>query len=171
MMRLQVIIRAVVLALALVSSPAWAQQYSGGAHWLKSPQGELAINSGFVNNLNVHTFHVYSFLFKPVNSELGWQQVPIVECNNGSDLKFTITTANTADFTLRDARIVIVGGTFELRIAQMVYKESPYDEDSSVQLRRYVLEQIEDEERWVFQYASSHDAGRGATIEQALIPR
>lgn len=171
MRTLQVNIRAFVLAWALVSSPAWAQQYSGGAHRLKSSQGELVINSGFVNNLNVHTFNVYSFLFKPVSSDFGWQQVPVVEHNDGSDLRFTMTTANTADFTLRDARVVIVGGAFELRIAQKVYKDSPYDEDSSIQIRRYVLEQTEDEERWVFQYASSQNVGRGATIEQALTPR
>lgn len=171
MMRLQLSIRAVVLALALVFSPAEAQQYPGGTHRFESPQGELAIHSGFVNNWNAHTFNVYSFLFKPVDSELGWQQVPVVERNDGSDLKFTVLTANTVDFTLRDARVAVAHGTFELWVAQKIYKESPYDDNASVQLRRYVLVQTEDEERWVFQYASSRDLGRGTTIEQALNPR
>lgn len=171
MMRLQLNFRAVVFALALVVSPAGAQQYPGGTHRLESPQGELAINSGFVNNWNVHTFNVYSFLFKPVSSELGWQQVPVVERTDGSDLKFTVMTANTADFTLRDARVALVDGTFELRVAQKIYKDTPYDENASVQLRRYVLMQTADEDRWIFQYASSRNLGRGATIEQALDPR
>lgn len=171
MMRLPLSIRAVVFALALALSPAWAQQYPGGTHRLESPQGELVINSGFVNNWNVHTFHVYSFLFKPVDSELGWQQVPVVERDDGSDLKFTVMTANTVDFTLRDARVAVTHGTFELWVAQKIYKDSPYDDDASVQIRRYVLRQTGDEERWIFQYASSRNLGRGTTIEQALNPR
>lgn len=162
---------AIALAQALALSPVCAQQYAGGTHRLQSPQGELAINSGFVNNWNVHTFNVYSFLFKPLNSELGWQQVPVVERNDGSDLKFMVTTANTADFTLRDARVAVVHGTFELWVAQKIYQDSPYDDAVSVQLCRYVLVQTEGEERWIFQYASSRNLGRGTTIEQALNPR
>lgn len=171
MMRFNVKIRAVFLMLALALTPAWAQQYPGGAHRLKSLQGELVINSGFVNNLNIHTFHVYSFLFKPVDAEMDWQQVPIVERDDGSELKFTVTRTHTADFTLRDARVVVVNGIFELRVAQKIHKGSPYDDDSSIQVRRYVLEQTEDEERWVFRHVSSKDAGRGTTIEQALNSR
>lgn len=171
MMRLNVNIRAAFLMLALTLTPAWAQQYPGGAHRLRSLQGELVINSGFVNNLNIHTFHVYSFLFKPVDAELDWQQVPIVERDDANELKFTVTRTHTADFTLRDARVVVVNGIFELRVAQKIHKGSPYEDDSSVQVRRYVLKQTEDEERWVFQYVSSKDAGQGTTIEQALSPR
>ena len=164
-------IRAIALAQALVLSPVWAQQYPGGTHRLESRQGELAINSGFVNNWNMHTFNVYSFLFKPLNSELGWQQVPVVDRNDGSDLKFIVMTANTADFTLRDARVAVVHGTFELWVAGKIYKETPYDDNVSVQLQRYVLVQTEGEDRWVFQHASSGNLGRGITIEQALNPR
>lgn len=168
---LNVNIRAVFLLLAFAVAPAGAQQYRGGAHRLESPQGELVINSGFVNNLNVHTFHVYSFLFKPSDPGSGWQQVPVVEQDIGSDMKFTVTTANTADFTLRDARVVVVDGAAELQIAQKIFRHSPYDDNATVQLRRYVLQQTEDEERWVFQYASSSSVGRGVTVEEALNPQ
>lgn len=164
-------IRAVILVLAFAVAPAWAQQYPGGAYRLESPQGQLVVNAGFVNNLNVHTFHVYSFLFKPGDPASGWQQVPIVEQDDGSDMEFTLTTAHTADFTLRDARVVVVGGTFELHVAQKMFKHTPYDDNASIQVRRYVLQQTEDEERWVFQYASSRNAGRDLAVEQALNPR
>lgn len=158
-----------LIATLLAVAPAWAQQYSGGSHRIVTPQGTLVINSGFVNNLNVHTFHVYSFLLKPSgDSDDGWQQVPVVESREDGALKFTLTTANTADFTLRDAKVAVVDGRVVLLVAHRRYKDTPYDDDASVEVRRYELRQTQDEERWIFQWISTWDAGGKASVEQAL---
>jgi len=157
-----------VLAAAFAILPARAQQYAGGRHVIATPQGELVVNSGFVNNLNAHTFQVYSFLLKPKNAEDGWQQVPLVDGPGDTALKFTMSTANTADFALRDAKVFVAGGKVLLQVAQKKYKDTPYDESATVEVRRYELKQLPDEERWVFEYVSARNAGNGITVEQAL---
>lgn len=159
---------AMALTLMLALGPVKAQQYPGGSHSVVTPQGTLVINSGFVNNLNVHTFQVYSFLFKPKATDEGWQQVAIVENDNGSALNFTLTTANTADFALRDAKASVSGGKLLLQVAQKKYKATPYDDDARVEVRRYELQQMPDEERWVFRLVSVRDAGSKVSVEQAL---
>lgn len=153
---------------ALAAGGACAQQqYAGGSHIVTASQGTLEVNSGFVNNLNVHTFQVYSFLFRPKTAGDTWQQVPIVD-NDQSNLKFVVTTSNTADFTLRDAKVLVVSGKFILRVAQMIYKETPYDEDATVVVRSYELRKTADEERWIFKLVSTRDIGSGKTVDEAL---
>lgn len=160
-----------LIAAALSFGAAWAQQYPGGSHSIASPQGTLVVNSGFVNNFNVHTFHVYSFLFKPKEPGADWQQVPIVEGADISSLKFLVTTASTADFTLRDAKVSVVGGRLVLHVAEKRYKDTPYDEHAPIEVRRYELRKTQDEGRWVFDLVSMNSAGVGTAVEDALRAR
>lgn len=159
---------ALALASMLALTPAQAQQYPGGSHAIAGPQGTLVINSGFVNNLNVHTFQVYSFLFKPKSQTGSWHQVPVMEGDDASNLKFVVTTANTADFSLRDAKVSVSGQKLLLHVVQKKYKDTPYDDDAKVEVRRYELQKLPDEQRWIFRLMSVRDAGTKTTVEQAL---
>ncbi|WP_394538505.1 hypothetical protein PRJ39_22845 [Lysobacter enzymogenes] len=155
--------------MAVLAAPGVnAQQYAGGRHAIATPQGELVVNSGFVNNLNAHTFQVYSFLLKPNGADEGWQQVPLVDGTGDTALRFTLSTANTADFALRDAKVSVAAGKVLLQIAQKKYKDTPYDDDATVEVRRYELKRLVDEQRWIFEYVSARNAGREVTVEQAL---
>jgi len=157
-----------LLSLLLGAGAVSAQQYPGGSQKISSAQGTLVVNSGYVNNLNAHTFHVYSFMLMPKDTRAGWQQVPVVESDVDPDMRFSVTTANTADFALRDAKVAAIAGKLVLRVAQLKYKDTPYDNKTSVEVRRYELKQTQDEERWVFAYVSSCNAGSKLTVEQAL---
>jgi len=157
-----------LLAILLNAGTVSAQQYRGGSHKIPSAQGTLVVNSGYVNNLNAHTFHVYSFMLMPRDAGDGWQQVPLVESDANPDMKFVVTTANTADFALRDAKVSAIAGKLVLQIAQLKYKDTPYDKNTSIEVRRYDLRQTEDEERWVFAHVSSRNVGAKFTVEQAL---
>ena len=159
-----------LFTLILCVGVAWSQQYTGGSHRISSPQGTLVVNSGYVSNFNVHTFHVYSFQFKPNATDEEWQQVPVMEARDSTEMKFMVTTANTADFTLRDAKVLVSGGKLTLLVAQKKYKETPYDDDAFVEVQRYELQKTIDEGRWVFRKISSRKTGGAVTVELALNP-
>lgn len=156
------------LTLLLCAAPTEAQQYPGGSHRIGAPQGTLVINSGFVNHLNAHTFHVYTFLFKPRVAGQAWQQVPVVESDSGAGMNFTLTTSNSADFTLRDAKVSLSAGRVLLQVAQKKYQSTPYDDNATVEVMLYELQQTRDEGRWIFKRVGARDVGTKVSIEQSL---
>lgn len=156
------------LTLLLGAGPTEAQQYRSGSHRISAPQGTLVINSGFVNHLNAHTFHVYTFLFKPSAAGQEWQQVPVTGGDSGAGLNFTLTTSNSADFTLRDAKVSVSAGRVVLQVAQKKYQSTPYDDNATVEVTLYELQQTRDEGRWIFRRVGARNVGTDVSVEQSL---
>lgn len=55
-----------------------------------------------------------------------------------------------------------------LYIAELSFKDTPYDDDAAVELKRYLLKQQPDEERWVLVLDSTRRLPQGVDVAQAL---
>lgn len=150
--------------LLLANCAAQAQNFAPGATEIVAEVGILRINSGLVGNFNAHDFHVYSFQLKAGAAEEQWNQVPLAVAGQ-PDLEFIVTTAATADFFIRDATIRHEGESLVLTVAQLRFDETPYDDSAWVELRRYVLRRIDDENRWVFEQSEVNRAPQGTTVD------
>ncbi|HEL3748306.1 hypothetical protein JAK58_08735 [Stenotrophomonas maltophilia] len=163
------IIRHFLLLLALCMGPsANAQQYSTGSTDIKTAQGTLRVNSGYVSHSNAHSFHVYSFQYRPIANEAVWNQLPLLARNDAPPVDFLVKATATADFPLRDARVRVEAGKVVLYIAELSFKDTPYDDDAAVELKRYLLKQQPDEERWVLVLDSTRRLPQGVDVAQAL---
>lgn len=151
----------------LLTAPAHAQQYKPGTATIATAQGTLRVNSGLVNHFNAHSFYVYSFQWQPQGKDAVWNQVPLLAKADAAPTEFVLKTAATADFALRDARVVQAGGKTWLSVANLTYTDTPYDDDASVELKRYELVRQPDEDRWVFVLRSTRSLKK-ATVAQAL---
>ncbi|MGY0611516.1 hypothetical protein [Luteimonas sp. A501] len=162
--------RFLVTALLLCAvGSASAQNYASGEHVLDSAQGELRINVGLVSHLNAHTFHVYTFQFRP-SGETAWHQLPLVRDAADPALDFILTRTATADFTTRDARLAVDGPAPGLAIAALEYEDTPYDDDARVRVETFALKRLDEEGRWIFERQGESLAAPGTTIEEALRP-
>lgn len=156
-----------LLAAAIAAAPAEAQQYKPGTATIASAQGTLRVNSGLVNHFNAHSFYVYSFQWQPSGKDAVWNQVPLLAKPDAAPSEFVFKTAATADFPLSDARVVQAGGKTWLSTAQLKYQDTPYDDTTSVEVKRYELVRQPDEDRWVFVLRSTRNVGK-KTVTQAL---
>lgn len=150
--------------LLLASSVVQAQSFAPGTTEIVAEIGTLRINSGLVGNLNAHDFHVYSFQLKAPGAEAQWSQVPLVMAGR-PELEFIVTTAATPDFSTRDATIRREDKSLVLTVAQLRFDETPYDDDAWVELRRYVLRHLDEEDRWIFEQINVSRAPQGTTVD------
>jgi|26BtaG_2_1085354.scaffolds.fasta_scaffold02288_2 hypothetical protein len=153
--------------LLLASFSANSQHFATGYTELQIPSGIVRINSGRVGSFNAHEFYVYSFQLKPDGAEQQWNQVPLV-VQDDPELEFMITTGATADFATRDATIRQEGDGVLLTIAQMRFEDTPYDENTWIELHRYRLRHLEDDNRWVFEQIGIERAPPGTTVESYI---
>lgn len=162
-------IRSFLLLLGLsLASLAQAQQYPPGSTDIKAGQGTVRVNTGYVSHFNAHSFHVYSFQYRPTASDAVWNQLPLLPRNDAPPAEFLVKATATADFPLRDARVVVEGNKVALYIAELTFKDTPYDDNATVELKRYVLKQQPDEERWVLVLDSTRRLPQGTDVTQAL---
>lgn len=163
------IIRYFLLLLALcIASFANAQQYSTGSTDINTAQGTLRVNSGYVSHFNAHSFHVYTFQYRPNANGAVWNQLPLLPRNDAPPVDFLVRATATADFPLRDARVRLEAGKVVLYIAELSFKDTPYDDDAAVEMKRYLLKQQPDEERWVLVLDSTRRLPQGVDVAQAL---
>lgn len=155
------------IALALCAPALRAQTYATGEHTMQAPVGQLRINSGFVAHQNAHSFHVYTFLFRPDGTET-WHQVPVIREIDAPAMEFTVRRTATADFTTRDAVAVPHSGGLRLTIAALDYASTPYDADAVARIEHFRLEQLEEEGRWIFLLYSNGVAQKGESIEDVI---
>lgn len=148
--------------------PAKAQQYAAGNTDIQTPHGTVRVNSGYVSHFNAHSFQVYAFQYHPNITEATWNQLPLLPSNDAAPTEFLVKVTATADFPLRDARIVAGSKEVALYVAELKFKDTPYDDDSVVELRRYVLKQQANEERWAWILDSARMLPRGIGVSQAL---
>lgn len=162
-------IRSLFLLLGMcIANAAGAQQYAPGSTDIKTPQGVMRVTSGLVNHLNAHSFHVYTFQYKKSDASSVWNQLPLLDKVAAPPTGFVFRATSTADFPLRDARVVVESGKVALYVAQLKFEDTPYDDSASVELRRYLLKQQPDEERWVLLFDSTRQLPKGVDVEQAL---
>jgi hypothetical protein len=64
--------------------------------------------------------------------------------------------------------VVIEAGKVAMYIAELTFKDTPYDDDATVELKRYLLKQQPDEERWVLVLDSTRRLAKGIDVTQAL---
>jgi len=69
---------------------------------------------------------------------------------------------------LRDARVVVEAGKVFLYVAELTFQDTPYDDNATVELKRYALKQQPDEERWVLVLDSTRRLAKGIDVTQAL---
>lgn len=155
------------IAFALCAPALHAQTYATGDYTVQTPVGQLRINSGFVAHQNAHSFHVYTFLFRPDDTET-WHQVPVIREVDSPTMEFTVTRTATADFTTRDAVVVPHDRGLMLTIAALDYASTPYDAHAVVRIERFRLEQLEEEGRWIFLLDSNGVAPKGHSIEDVI---
>ena len=155
------------IALALCAPALHAQTYATGEHTVQTPVGQLRINSGFVAHQNAHSFHVYTFLFRPDGAKT-WHQVPVIREIDAPAMEFTVRRTATADFTTRDAVVVPHDHGLRLTIAALDYASTPYDADAVVRIERFRLEQLEEEGRCIFLLDSTGVAPKGHSIEDVV---
>lgn len=156
-----------LLCLGLVPV-AHAQQYAPGSTDISTSQGTVRINSGYVSHFNANSFHVYSFQYHPAADATVWNQLPLLPTLNAAPTEFLVKATATADFPLRDARVLVESNEVVLYVAQLKYKETPYDDATSVELQRYLLRQQADEERWAWVLDATRVLPKGVDVTQAL---
>lgn len=162
-------IRSLLLLLGLgLATLAQAQQYPPGSTDIKAPQGVVRVNAGYVSHFNAHSFHVYSFQYRPTAADAVWNQLPLLARSDAPPADFLVKATATADFPLRDARFVVEAGKVVLYIAELTFKDTPYDDNATVELKRYLLKQQPDEERWVLVLDSTRRLPQGVDVAQAL---
>ncbi|AWH37522.1 hypothetical protein C1929_12545 [Stenotrophomonas sp. ZAC14D1_NAIMI4_6] len=164
-------IRSFLLLLPLgicLASLAQAQQYSPGSTDIKAGQGTVRVNAGYVSHFNANSFHVYSFQYRPTGTDSVWNQLPLLARSEAPPAEFLVKATATADFPLRDARVVVEAGKVSVYIAELTFKDTPYDDDATVELKRYLLKQQPDEERWVLVLDSTRRLAKGIDVTQAL---
>ena len=154
-------------ALLFVSWSVQAQSFAPGTTEIETLPGLLRVQSGIVGNLNAHDFHVYSFQLKARGANESWNQVPLVVTGH-HNLQFVVTTAATADFATRDVSIRQSGSRVVLTVAQLRFENTPYDDDAWVELRRYKLRHLTDENRWVFEQVDVQRAPQGTTVDSFI---
>lgn len=147
---------------------AQAQQYASGNTDIRTSQGTLRVNSGYVSHFNAHSFHVYTFQYHPASDGAVWNQLPLLPSSEAPPTEFLVKVTATADFPLRDARVVVESNDVALYVAQLNFKTTPYDEDSTVEMYRYLLKQQPDEERWVWVLDTTRLLPKGVNVTQAL---
>lgn len=145
---------------------AWSQQYPAGIHTFTNKSGTLRVVSGYVNHINAHTFHVYTFQFKPT-SEKRWHQLLRLEGLADTQLLFHFSTRGTPEAMLSDARVINAQGEFTLVTAQRQWTETRYDANPLL-VKRYKLTMTNEDERWVFLLDKIQTLDAKSSVERAL---
>lgn len=158
----------ILLVFLFLCTPALrAQTYATGEHTVQAAAGQLRISSGFVAHQNAHSFHVYTFLFRPNDTGI-WHQVPVIREIDAPAMEFTVRRTATADFTTRDAVVVSHGRRLGLTIAALDYASTPYDTDAVVRIEQFRLEQLEEEGRWIFLLEGNGVAPKAHSVEDVI---